>query len=55
MKKIIVTMLCAAILLSGCGAVRQTMNEETQTQTQEKLPYEQLSGEGTGWGFVRKK
>ena len=55
MKKIIVTMLCASILLSGCGDVRQTMNEETQTQTQEKLPYEQLSGEGTGWGFVRKK
>ena len=52
MKKIIVPMLCAAMLLSSCVAPKETMNTDTG---QEKPPYEQLSGEGTGWGFVRKK
>ncbi|MCD8181698.1 MAG: polysaccharide deacetylase family protein, partial [Firmicutes bacterium] len=49
MKKAIIPILCAVMLIGGCSNSAETMNGE------ESVPYEQLSGEGTGWGFVRKK
>ncbi|MCC8161356.1 MAG: polysaccharide deacetylase family protein [Oscillospiraceae bacterium] len=52
MKKAIIPILCAVMLLGGCSNSAETMNG---TAEQENVPYEQLSGEGTGWGFVRKK
>lgn len=52
MKKIIPIIICTALMLNGCGAVKQTMNESTPN---EKVTYEQMNGEGQGWGFVKKK
>ena len=51
MKKLILAAMCAALLLTGCGA-RETADVYGEA---EKTPYESLSGEGIGWGFVRKK
>ncbi len=51
MKKLITAAMCAVLLLTGCTA-KETADVY---EPQEKPPYEALSGEGIGWGFVRKK
>lgn len=56
MKKIILTFLCASMLLAGCGRTEDSMTENVQqVNSFEVGPYEQMSGEAVGWGFVRKK
>lgn len=52
MKKFIVTALCAALLLSGCADASKTFEPD---DSRDQSGYEQLDGEGTGWGFVRRK
>ncbi len=52
MKKIILTVLCSAILLSGCAGNVSTIAPASDGA---RPPYEQINGEGSGWGFVRKK
>lgn len=52
MKKIIVTMLCCALLLCGCGKEKTA---SVPTEGQNVSSYENLDGTGMGWGFVKKK
>lgn len=52
MKRFIVPALCAFMLISGCGDVADTVSSDIQ---QVNVPYEQISNDGTGWGFVRRK
>lgn len=52
MKKFILAALCSALLLTGCANAKTTISPSGGS---EHPPYEQLKGEGTGWGFVRKK
>lgn len=52
MKKIIITMLCSALLLTGCGAKEPAT---VQTAASNPASYEALDGKGMGWGFVKKK
>lgn len=49
MKKIIIPVLFLTMLLGGCGKVEETAN------VQQVNSYEDMSNEGRGWGFVRKK
>lgn len=50
MKKII-TALVFLVMICGCASNSvQTLNEQN-----EQISYEQMSDEGIGWGFVRKK
>ncbi len=52
MKKIILSVLCSALLLSGCASNVSTIAPAPDGA---RPPYEQINGEGKGWGFVRKK
>ena len=52
MKKKVILLVCSALLLAGCAPSDSGALVETSG---EKPPYEELSGEGTGWGFVKKK
>lgn len=52
MKKFILAALCSALLLSGCASAKTTIAPKNGG---ERISYEQLAGDGTGWGFVRKK
>ena len=51
MKKILSALMCATLLLTGCGVVQ---DEET-TDVLSNGSYESLDNTGTGWGFVKKK
>lgn len=52
MKKFIALISCAALLLSGCA---KTDERACLTEGQNISDYGSLSGEGMGWGFVKKK
>lgn len=51
MKKILIALLIAASLLSGCGNTADTITDSVQ----EVDSSGGMSTEGIGWGFVRKK
>ena len=52
MKKFLITVTCAALLLTGCGAEK---SEETVSVSSSQTSYESIDNTGTGWGFVKKK
>ncbi len=54
MKKVFLTFICAALLLTGCGQTDGTGTENV-LDASGSGEYSSLSGKEVGWGFVKKK